>query len=115
MAKIVIDLSDDFDRLRQELTGEIKRATRRKPKQKDKVAERSEAIEMRLMTLETLSDHDRMALEIETIQHVSDMLASGNRKSALSFLNSNKHRFTPEMKDSLVGVVNEGLSDGNGS
>jgi hypothetical protein len=52
-----------------------------------------------------------MALEIETIKHVQDMLASGKRKSALSFMNSNKHRFTPEMKEGLTDAINEGLSE----
>jgi hypothetical protein len=109
--KITFDLTSEIDKLRAELRGEIEKATKPKKKRQDKASERSDALEMRLMTLETLSDHDKMALEIETIKHVQDMLASGKRKSALSFMNSNKHRFTPEMKEGLTDAINEGLNE----
>ena len=111
MAKITIDFTDDFNKMRDELAGELRKATKPKKKRKDKAEERSNDLEMRLMTLESLDDHERMALEVETITHVQDCLASGKRKTTLNFLNSNKHRFTPEMKDSLTGVINEGLAE----
>jgi hypothetical protein len=111
MAKITIDFTDDFNKLRQELAGELRKATKPKKKRLDKASERSDQLEMRLMTLETLNDHDRMALEVETIGHVKDMLASGKKNLALNFMNANKHRFTPEMKDGLVSAINEGLTE----
>jgi hypothetical protein len=107
--KITFDLTSEIDKLRAELRGEIDKATKPKKKRKDKASERSDSLSMKLMTLESLSDEERMQLEIDSVAHVENCLASGKRKSALEFLNSNKHRFTPEMKDSLTNVINEGL------
>jgi hypothetical protein len=64
---------------------------------------------MRLMAVGGVSDESAVQLELDTVAYIEELLASGRKKEAVGFLNDNKHRFTPDMKDSLTDVINKGL------
>jgi len=108
--KIEIDLTSVFDAL----VAEVKKANapKRKPKESAREPEdqRCSELTMRLMALaNTEDDVENVALELDVASYIKDLLASGKKKEAVTFLNDNKHRFTPDMKDSLTNVINEGL------
>ena len=108
MVKITIDLTGTIERLQAE------QKAAEKPKKKAKASkpkdERAEELTLRLMAISgDSSDEGAVQLEMDTIAYVQEQLASGRKKQAMNFLNDNKHRFTPEMKDGLTDVINKGL------
>jgi hypothetical protein len=85
---------------------------KKQPKRKRKAAKkdtRSDDLTMRLMACHNCNEEECMQLEMDCVNYVKESLASGRKKQAVGFLNENKHRFTPEMKDSLTDVISKEL------
>ena len=106
MVQITIDLTGTIERLQNEARAAAK--PKAKPKRR-KTDSRADDLSMRLMAIGGASDEDSVQLEMDTVNYISEMLASGKKKQAVNFLNENKHRFTPEMKDNLTEIINNGL------
>ena len=107
--KITIDMTGELDRIRNEATAKTAPPPKPKKRKKSKDSGVSEDLTMRLMAVGGVSDESAVQLELDTVAYIQGLLAKGNKKKAVSFLNNNKHRFTPDMKDSLTNVINEGL------
>jgi hypothetical protein len=107
MVQITIDLTGTLEKMRAE-SEKAKTPKRSKKASKPKDI-RADDLSMRLMAIGGATDEVAMQLEMDTVDFVKEMLASNKKKVAVNFLNENKHRFTPEMKDSLTDVINKGL------
>ena len=64
-----------------------------------------EDLELRLMVKYTSDDSKVTQLNVDVLNFVESGLASGQKANVLNFLNKNKHRFSPELKDQLVDVI----------
>ena len=104
--KIMIDLTETLDKLTRAAAPPKPKA---KPRSRVKKDQRCDELTMRLMTVDSASDEESMALEIDVASYVQELLASKKKDIAVKFLNDNKHRFTPDMKDTLTGIINDGL------
>jgi len=112
--KIIIDLTSTLDKLERSVRAEQKakesakrdKVTRSNERQNDSVAS---DLTMRLMTKEDNDDLECTKLEMDVASYLKSLLASGKKNQAVMFLNDNKHRFTPDMKDTLTDIINKGL------
>lgn len=106
---IGIDLTSTLDRIR----AEHKQA--QKPKKKRVTASkpedtRSSDLELRLMSLAGEENtEESVQLEMDVTTFIKDLFGAGKKPQAVKFLNDNKHRFTPTMKDGLTDIINKGL------
>ena len=109
--KIQIDLTGTLKRLEEQAEQRYKPKPKKKLKKKvSKLNSTSDSLQLKLMALAgEEGTEESVSLEIAVKDHISNLLASGKKKEAVTFLNDNKHRFTPDMKDSLTEVNNNGL------
>ena len=105
--KVEIDTSG----ILEQIIKETKKANKPAPKPKASPEDsRAAELTMRLMSISGDStDEKSVQAEIDVIAYVKELLASGRKKDAVQFLNDNKHRFTPEMKDGLTDIINTNL------
>ncbi len=108
--KIMIDLTSVFDQASKDAK-EAARPQRPKKNPRKKVKKNTigDDLTMRLMAIGGGSDESAVQLEFDVVAHIESLLASGKKRNAVEFLNNNKHRFTPDMKDSLTDVINKGI------
>lgn len=65
-------------------------------------------LELRLVMLDDFADDYKVAqLNMDILSFAERMLSSGKRKEILNFINNNKHRFNPELKDGLKEVLSQ--------
>ena len=106
IVKITIDLTGTLEKLTRAAAPPKPKA---KPRSRTPKDTRCDELTMRLMTVDSASDEESMALEMDIASYIQELLASKKKDKAVKFLNDNKHRFTPDMKDTLTGIINDGL------
>lgn len=66
-------------------------------------------LELRLMVQDELDDEKAHTLNVDVMDWVDREIKAGNKIGVTKFLNDNKHRFNPELKDLLIGVIKGGV------
>ena len=106
----MIDLTGTLEMLTKQLALERQPTPPKKRAPSKPKDQRCEELTMRLMAVAgDQDDVNAVTLELEGVDYIKSLLSSNKKKEAVTFLNDNKHRFTPDMKDSLTNVINEGL------
>ena len=67
----------------------------------------AEDLELRLLIFDSENDEQQMLLTIDIVTYITKLLRKKNKKKALVFLNKNKDRFNPELKDLLTSTIQE--------
>ena len=67
----------------------------------------AEDLELRLIVFDSEDDDKQMLLNMDIVTYITKLLHTKNKKKALVFLNKNKNRFNPELKDMLTSTIQE--------
>jgi len=62
-------------------------------------------LELRLMTVDDNDESKTLELNMDILKYAERKLKSGDKKGLLEFLNKNKHRFNPDLKDWLRDAI----------
>jgi len=67
----------------------------------------AEDLELGLLIFDEEDEEKQMLLNMDIVTYITKCLRTKNKKKALIFLNKNKHRFNPELKDLLTSTIQE--------
>jgi len=67
----------------------------------------AEDLELRLLIYDSENDEQQMQLNIDIVTYITKLLRKKKSKDTLVFLNKNKDRFNPELKDLLASTIRE--------
>ena len=65
----------------------------------------AEELELRLIALDDNDEDKTIELNVAVLAYAEKLLRGERRKELLAFLNSNKHRFNPDLKDWLADTI----------
>lgn len=76
-------------------------------KKVDKDVERGAALDVELLTRDSMADDERMELEQRVVLFVREMLVAKKSEVVRDFLSKAKHHLTPELKESISDEIQE--------
>lgn len=104
MTKITVTI--DVDGKKVNVKTPVKKA--RKLVRASKIADKDQTsadLELRLMTYDAEDEEKQMSLNVDIMTYIDGLLKKGNKVGATKFLNDNKHRFNPDLKDLLIETI----------